>query len=67
MSEITLQIDGRKVEAKEGMTILEAAQSVGISIPTLCAASKMVIPSLDSTSLPSICKVISLIFFTLSG
>jgi bidirectional [NiFe] hydrogenase diaphorase subunit len=36
MSEITLQIDGRKVEAEEGMTILEAAQSVGISIPTLC-------------------------------
>ena len=36
MSEILLQIDGREVEAKEGMTILEAAQSVGISIPTLC-------------------------------
>jgi len=36
MSEILLQIDGRDVEAKEGMTILEAARSVGISIPTLC-------------------------------
>jgi len=36
MSEILLQIDGREVEAREGMTILEAAQSTGISIPTLC-------------------------------
>ena len=36
MSEILLQIDGKEVEAKEGMTILEAAQSAGISIPTLC-------------------------------
>lgn len=36
MSEITLEIDGRKVQAEEGMTILEAARSVGISIPTLC-------------------------------
>lgn len=36
MNEITLQIDDRKVEAKEGMTILEAAKSVGINIPTLC-------------------------------
>ncbi len=36
MNEITLQIDDRKVEAKEGMTILEAAKSVGIDIPTLC-------------------------------
>jgi len=41
MSGITLQIDGRKVEAKEGMTILEAAQSVGISIPTLCHHEKL--------------------------
>jgi bidirectional [NiFe] hydrogenase diaphorase subunit len=36
MSEILLQIDGTEVKAKEGMTILEAAQSVGIFIPTLC-------------------------------
>ncbi|GAG45022.1 unnamed protein product, partial [marine sediment metagenome] len=41
MSEILLQIDGRKVEAKEGMTILEAAQSAGISIPTLCHHEKL--------------------------
>lgn len=36
MSKILLQIDGRKVEAKEGMTVLEAARSAGIFIPTLC-------------------------------
>ena len=36
MSEILLQIDGIEVKAKQGMTILQAAQSAGISIPTLC-------------------------------
>lgn len=36
MSDILLQIDGQEVEAGEGMTILEAAQKVGIEIPTLC-------------------------------
>jgi bidirectional [NiFe] hydrogenase diaphorase subunit len=41
MSEILLQIDGREVTAKEGMTILEAAQSVGIVIPTLCHHEKL--------------------------
>ena len=41
MSEILLQIDGREVKATEGMTILEAAQSVGIFIPTLCHHEKL--------------------------
>ncbi len=41
MSEILLQIDGREVKASEGMTVLEAAQSVGISIPTLCHYEKL--------------------------
>jgi len=36
MSEILLQIDGKEVKAKEGMTLLEAARSAGIKIPTLC-------------------------------
>jgi NADH dehydrogenase/NADH:ubiquinone oxidoreductase subunit G len=36
MREIRLQIDGKEVVAREGMTVLEAAQSVGIPIPTLC-------------------------------
>jgi len=41
MSEILLQIDGIEVKAKEGMTILEAAQSAGIVIPTLCHHEKL--------------------------
>ena len=36
MSKILLQIDGREVEAEEGMTILVAAKSADIFIPTLC-------------------------------
>src|SRR5512147_765730 len=41
MNEILLQIDGKEVRAKEGMTILDAAQSIGISIPTLCHHEKL--------------------------
>jgi len=41
MSEILLQIDGREVKAREGITILAAAQNVGISIPTLCCHEKL--------------------------
>ena len=41
MSEILLQIDGKEVKAREGMTILEAARSAGISIPTLCYHEKL--------------------------
>lgn len=33
---VTLTIDGIEVKAKEGTTILEAARTVGIDIPTLC-------------------------------
>ena len=36
MSDIRMQIDGKEVQAAEGMTVLEAARSAGISIPTLC-------------------------------
>ncbi|MBU0753766.1 MAG: (2Fe-2S)-binding protein [Planctomycetes bacterium] len=36
MSDIRLQIDGKEVAAKAGMTVLEAARCAGISIPTLC-------------------------------
>jgi bidirectional [NiFe] hydrogenase diaphorase subunit len=41
MSEILLQIDGQEVRAKEGMTLLEAARSAGIDIPTLCHHEKL--------------------------
>ncbi|MCP4369208.1 MAG: 2Fe-2S iron-sulfur cluster binding domain-containing protein [Deltaproteobacteria bacterium] len=41
MSEIQFEIDGKKVKATAGMTVLEAAQSAGISIPTLCHHEKL--------------------------
>jgi bidirectional [NiFe] hydrogenase diaphorase subunit len=36
MSEISLTINGQRVTAEEGMTILEVARSAGVDIPTLC-------------------------------
>jgi NADH dehydrogenase/NADH:ubiquinone oxidoreductase subunit G len=41
MSEILLQIDGKEVQATQGMTILDAARSAGIFIPTLCHHEKL--------------------------
>lgn len=41
MSNIILKVDGKEVEAREGMTILEAARSAGIHIPTLCHHEKL--------------------------
>jgi NADH dehydrogenase/NADH:ubiquinone oxidoreductase subunit G len=52
MSDILLQIDGKEVEARAGMTILQAAQSAGIMIPTLCHHEK-----LDSYGACRICTV----------
>ena len=36
MSKVNIKIDGKEIEAKEGQTILEAAEENGIEIPTLC-------------------------------
>ncbi|NLM96180.1 MAG: 2Fe-2S iron-sulfur cluster binding domain-containing protein [Halanaerobiaceae bacterium] len=36
MSKVTLTIDGQKVQVDADKTILEAAQEIGIKIPTLC-------------------------------
>jgi formate dehydrogenase major subunit len=36
MSSITLTINGQKVSAQPGQTVLQAAQAAGIDIPTLC-------------------------------
>jgi bidirectional [NiFe] hydrogenase diaphorase subunit len=36
MTDIPVQIDGRAVAAKAGMTVLDAARGAGLSIPTLC-------------------------------
>jgi bidirectional [NiFe] hydrogenase diaphorase subunit len=41
MTEFLLKIDGKEVKAKAGMTVLEAAQSAGIAIPTLCHHEKL--------------------------
>ncbi|MCB0744415.1 MAG: (2Fe-2S)-binding protein, partial [Ignavibacteriae bacterium] len=38
---IELEINNIKVKAEEGMTILDAAKSVGINIPTLCHLKDM--------------------------
>lgn len=36
MSEVSLRIDGKDVAARADMSVLEAAASVGIAIPTVC-------------------------------
>ncbi len=36
MKKVRLNIDGKDVEAQEGMTLLEAARDAGIHIQTLC-------------------------------
>jgi NADH dehydrogenase/NADH:ubiquinone oxidoreductase subunit G len=41
MENVKLEIDGRAVEAEQGTTVLEAAKSIGIVIPTLCHDERM--------------------------
>ena len=41
LSEIVLQIDGKAVKAAAEMTVMQAARSAGISIPTLCHHDKL--------------------------
>jgi len=41
MKTVTLTIDGKQVEAKEGMSLLEAAREAGVKIPTLCHDAKL--------------------------
>ena len=41
MGVVTLIIDNKEVKASEGMTVLEAARSAGIKIPTLCHHEKL--------------------------
>jgi NADH dehydrogenase/NADH:ubiquinone oxidoreductase subunit G len=36
MGQVTLEINGKSVEAAQGITILQAAKSAGVEIPTLC-------------------------------
>ena len=37
MDSVRLNINGQDISAKPGMTVLEAAESAGIYIPTLCS------------------------------
>jgi bidirectional [NiFe] hydrogenase diaphorase subunit len=41
MSEMVLRIDGKEVKAAKGTSVLEAARSAGIFIPTLCHHEKL--------------------------
>lgn len=41
MKTVTLEIDGKKITAEEGKTVLQAARSAGIDIPTLCYAEEL--------------------------
>jgi bidirectional [NiFe] hydrogenase diaphorase subunit len=41
MSDVSLQIDGKAVTASEDMTLLDAARSAGIFIPTVCHHEKL--------------------------
>ena len=36
MDKVTLKIDGKRVTVSAGTTVLQAAESAGISIPHLC-------------------------------
>jgi len=36
MSTLTIEVNGRKVEAKKGETILSALKREGVKVPTLC-------------------------------
>ena len=49
MTEITLTIDGQSVTVPEGTTILDAAATVGVDIPTICYH-----PTLTP---PAVCRV----------
>ena len=41
MTNISLTIDGKIINTKEGTTVLQAAQKAGINIPTLCHDDKL--------------------------
>ncbi len=52
MSNVELKIDGKKVKADTGDTVLEAARKAGIEIPTLCAH-----PDLEPSGACRLCVV----------
>ncbi len=54
MDKIKLTIDNKEVEVKRGTTILDAAKSVGINIPTLCYLH---LEDFNITNRPAGCRV----------
>lgn len=68
MKDVSLTIDGREVTVPDGSTVLEAARSVGIYIPTLCAdddlapygACRMCIVEIEGAKgLPTACTTVA--------
>ena len=41
MSKITIRIDNKDIQVEAGITVLEAAKSIGLEIPTLCFNEKI--------------------------
>ena len=54
---INITIDGKKVQVPAGSTILQAAQAVGIHIPTLCHLDLHDIKMVNQTASCRICVV----------
>jgi NADH dehydrogenase/NADH:ubiquinone oxidoreductase subunit G len=52
MRDLTLSIDGLQIKAREGQTILQAAEQVNIRIPTLCHS-----PDLKPSGVCRVCLV----------
>ncbi|HPX59436.1 MAG TPA: 2Fe-2S iron-sulfur cluster-binding protein, partial [Bacteroidales bacterium] len=54
MKNIKVTIDKKEVEVKQGTTILDAAKSVGITIPTLCYLH---LKDFNITNRPAGCRI----------
>ena len=66
MSTVELKVDGQKISARQGMTVLEAALAAGVYIPNLCAdpdlrafgACRLCVVEIDGIrGLPASCTV----------
>ena len=64
MDTVSLSINGKKVKAKKGASVLDAAREAGVYIPTLCAhpdipaplgVCRLCVVEIDGDGLPSSC------------
>ena len=53
MANVTITINGSKVEIPAGATILDAANKLNIHIPTLCYCSAVVTSTRPTAKMPS--------------